>query len=78
MTWTHKEYIQMGRWSSDPQQALKCFLFLNKFSRNLSVFLKHLDDNFMVQVLRELTWKDAFLDSLLVNREDLVILLSGD
>lgn len=41
------------------------------------VFLKHLDDNFMVQVLRELTSKDALLDLLLVNREDVVILL-GD
>ncbi|KAJ7417184.1 hypothetical protein WISP_65823 [Willisornis vidua] len=34
-------------------------------------FLKNLDDNFMEQVLREPTWKDALLDLLLVNREDL-------
>ena len=32
-------------------------------------FLKHLDDNFLVQVLREPTRKGAFLDLLLENRE---------
>ncbi|RMC04964.1 hypothetical protein DUI87_18144 [Hirundo rustica rustica] len=35
-------------------------------------FLKNLDDSFMEQVLREGTEKDALLDLLLVNREDLV------
>ncbi|KAJ7400183.1 hypothetical protein BTVI_107551 [Pitangus sulphuratus] len=35
--------------------------------------LKNLDDNFMEQVLRELTWKDALLDLLLVNRVDLMM-----
>ncbi|KAJ7422845.1 hypothetical protein BTVI_12169 [Pitangus sulphuratus] len=34
--------------------------------------LKNLDNNFMVQVLREQTWKDALLDLLLVNRVDLM------
>lgn len=38
-------------------------------------FLKNLDDNFMEQVLRELTQKDALLDVLLVNRIDL---MNGD
>lgn len=28
-------------------------------------FLKHLDDHFMVQVVRELAWKDTLLDLLL-------------
>lgn len=36
------------------------------------MYLKSLDDNCMVQVLREPTQKDAILDVLLVNREDLV------
>ncbi|KAJ7428099.1 adaptin ear-binding coat-associated protein 1 [Pitangus sulphuratus] len=35
-------------------------------------FLKNLDDNFMEQVLRKMTQKDALLDMLLVNRVDLV------
>ena len=35
-------------------------------------FLKHLDDNFLVQVLREPTRKGALLDLLLENREGLV------
>ncbi|RMC19574.1 hypothetical protein DUI87_03132 [Hirundo rustica rustica] len=35
-------------------------------------FLRNLDDNFMEEVLRELTRKDALLDLLLVNREGLV------
>ncbi|KAJ7417020.1 rna-directed dna polymerase from mobile element jockey-like [Pitangus sulphuratus] len=35
-------------------------------------FLKNLDDNFMKQVQRESTWKDALLDLLLVNKEDLM------
>ena len=35
-------------------------------------FLNHLDDNFLVQVLKELTRKGAFLDMLLINREGLV------
>ena len=35
-------------------------------------FLKHLDDNFLVQVQREPTRKGALLDLLLVNREGLV------
>ncbi|KAJ7412527.1 hypothetical protein BTVI_46127 [Pitangus sulphuratus] len=35
-------------------------------------FLKHLDDNFMEQILRESNQKDAFLDLLLVNRVDLI------
>ncbi|KAJ7399383.1 hypothetical protein BTVI_115488 [Pitangus sulphuratus] len=35
-------------------------------------FLKNLDDNFMAQVLRDLTWKGALLDIMLVNRVDLV------
>lgn len=34
-------------------------------------FLKHIGDNFLVQVLRELTRKGVLLDSLLVNREAL-------
>lgn len=34
--------------------------------------LKNLDNNFMEQVLRELTQKDALLDLLLVNRIDLM------
>lgn len=40
---------------------------LNKSRR----FLKHLDDNVLVQVLREPTRQVAFLDLLLVDREDL-------
>lgn len=40
---------------------------LNK-SRRL---LKHLDDNFLVQVLREPTRQVAYLDLLLVDREGL-------
>ncbi|OPJ69545.1 hypothetical protein AV530_012568 [Patagioenas fasciata monilis] len=35
-------------------------------------FLKHLDNNFLVQVLRDLTRKVAFLDLILTNREGLV------
>ncbi|KAJ7399781.1 hypothetical protein BTVI_110168 [Pitangus sulphuratus] len=35
-------------------------------------FLKNLDDSFMEQVLRQLTWTDALLDLLLVHRADLV------
>ncbi|GAB0203307.1 hypothetical protein GRJ2_002796300 [Grus japonensis] len=35
-------------------------------------FLKHLDDNFLVQLLKEPTRKGALLDLLLVNREGLV------
>lgn len=35
-------------------------------------FLKNPDDSFMEQVLREATEKDALLDLLLVNRDDLV------
>lgn len=35
-------------------------------------FLKRLDDNFLVQLLRELTRKSALLDLLLVNGEGLV------
>ena len=35
-------------------------------------FLKHLDDNFLGQVLREPTRKGALLDLLLRNREGLV------
>lgn len=35
-------------------------------------FLKHLDDDFLVQVLRELIRKGALLDLFLVNREGLV------
>ncbi|GAB0186493.1 hypothetical protein GRJ2_001114600 [Grus japonensis] len=35
-------------------------------------FLKHLDDNFLVQVLKEPTRKGALLDLLLVNREGLM------
>ena len=34
--------------------------------------MKHLDDNFLVQVLREPTRKGALLDLLLENREGLV------
>ncbi|KAJ7408105.1 RNA-directed DNA polymerase from mobile element jockey-like protein [Willisornis vidua] len=33
---------------------------------------KNLDDNFMEQVIKELTWKDAFPDLLLVTRVDLM------
>ncbi|GAB0177896.1 hypothetical protein GRJ2_000254900 [Grus japonensis] len=35
-------------------------------------FLKHLDDNFLVQLLKELTRKGALLDLLLMNREGLM------
>lgn len=35
-------------------------------------FFKNLDDNFIEQVLREQTQKDALLDLLLVNIEDLL------
>ncbi|KAJ7421187.1 hypothetical protein WISP_43901 [Willisornis vidua] len=35
-------------------------------------YLEYLDDNSMEQVIRELTWKDVFLDLLLVTRVDLM------
>lgn len=35
-------------------------------------FIEHLDDHFMIQVLRELARKDALLDLLLANREGFV------
>jgi len=35
------------------------------------IFLKHLDDNFLVRVLRELVRKLSIPDLSLVNREDL-------
>lgn len=34
--------------------------------------MKHVEDNFLVQALRELTRKGALLDSLFVNREGLM------
>jgi len=37
-------------------------------------FLKHLEDNFLVQLLRELTRKAVFLDLLFVNREGLLVI----
>lgn len=41
----------------------------NRFKRSP----KHLDDNFMIQVLRVLTRKDAFCDLLLVNRNNFLL-----
>jgi len=35
-------------------------------------FLKHVEDNFLIQVLRELTRKSGLLDLPFVNREGLV------
>lgn len=42
-------------------------------------FLRHVNDSFLVQILRELTRKGVVLDLLLVNREGLVgaVVISG-
>ncbi|TRZ18654.1 hypothetical protein HGM15179_008452 [Zosterops borbonicus] len=36
------------------------------------IFLKNLDDDFIEEVIKEMTWKDALLDLLLPNRVDLM------
>jgi len=51
--------------------AINCDYHMANTSRSRR-FLKHLEDNFLVQVLREPTRKGALLDLLLENREGLV------